>query len=160
MGAQLDRMRFGLATTPDPFRARDDAENQLLEQAALLRCIDDFALRQDFRSYKVASISKLEKIQKATNPRLPQGYIALNVLRSYQEWSTNSQERALVAIYRYLSTITPDAIPTPPKGEEDLVQAFRLGKAKRARDLCAEIYADALLALGGHVTTWNRRKQR
>jgi hypothetical protein len=144
-------MRFGLITPPDPFRARADAENQMMEQAELLRCIDAFSTRDEFKQ----GYAKLEKIQKAC--RLPQGHLAIAVLRAYHEWSTQSQERALVAVYRYLQTIAPGAIPTPPKNEDDLVQAFRTGKAKRSRDLSAEVYADALLALGSFLTVWNKR---
>jgi hypothetical protein len=157
-GSQLDRMRYGISTKPDPFRARDDAESQMLEQAGLLRCIDAFAYREEFRSSNTTNFKKLEKVQRASRPRHCQGTIALNVLRAYQEWSTQSQERALVAVYQYLATIAPEACPPPPKNEPDLVHAFRTDKAKRCRTIAAEIYADALLALGQHLTQWNRTK--
>jgi hypothetical protein len=158
-GAQLDRMRFGLQATPDPFRARDDAEAAMLETAHLLRCIDEFTQKAEFRQAGVPSAyKKLEKMQKASN--LGQGFIAISVLRSYQEWATTSQERALVEVYRYLAKVAPDAVPNPPMTEPDLTQAFRLGKARRCRDLAAEVYADSLLALGAFLNSFNRRKKR
>lgn len=156
-GAQLDRLRFGLQATPDPFRAREEVENAMLDQAVILRCMDDFVTRQEFRGNVVTA---LDKVQKLTRPKLSQGYIALSTLRAYQEWSTQSQERALVAVYHYLASIAPAFVPPPPKNEPDLLLAFRTNKAKRARSKAADVYADSLLALGNHVTSWNKRENR
>lgn len=159
MGSQLDRLRTGTFGRPDPFRSRDEAENQIMEQAQLLRCMSDFADRLEFRT-ATSTFRALEKIQKRTNPKLNQGYIALAVLRAYQEWGTQSEARALVAVYAYIRSIAPDSVAPPPKNETDIIQAFRTGKAKRAREFSAEVYADALLALGTFLQTWNKRKQR
>lgn len=153
IGAQLERLQFGLSTTPDPFRARDELEAELLNKAQLLRCIDKFALRQDFH----ANYKALEKLQRFTPGHPPQGYLALAILRAYQEWASTSKERALVAVYQYLSQTAPNFTPPPPKNEPDLVQAFRENKAKRARSISAEVYADSLLALGSHLVVWNKR---
>lgn len=160
MGAQLDRLRYGVHTAPDPFRARDDVEAHLLHQAVLIRCVDDFARRDEFASparragggYKI-----LEKIQKAC--RKGQGEIALSILRAYHERSTQSQERGLLEIYNYLTSIAPSAIPTPPKNEPDLLQAFRTNAAKRARATACEAYADSLLALQNHVRVFNKKER-
>jgi hypothetical protein len=153
-GAQLDRLRFGTHSAPDPFRARDDAENHMLEQASLLRCIADFEQRQEFGS----RYGTLERIQRGA--RLPQGYIAIGILRAYHEWSSQSEERGLVEVYRYIATHASAIAPGVPKGETDLHQAFRTGKAKRARNLAAEAYADALLALQAHVSAANRKRKK
>lgn len=158
MGAQLDRMRTGTVGKPDPFRARDEAETQILVQAHLLRCLSEFAEKAEFRP--TIPYKALEKVQKHTFPRLSQGYIALGTLRAYQEWSTSSSERGLVAVYHYIGTLAPTAVPPPPKNEPDIVQAFRTGKAKRARGQAAEVYADSLLALGGFLATWNKRRTK
>lgn len=152
-GAQLDRLRFGVHSQPDPFRARADVEDNMLAQAQLLRCLDEFTARQDFGSlYK-----SLQKVQLKSSPKLDQGYIALGALRAYHEWCSQSQERGLVEVYRFLEKISPGYVPPPPDDEPDLLQAFRTNKAKRARSRAAEVYADALLALQAHTKSWNRK---
>lgn len=164
MGVQLDRMRYGVHSTPDPHKARAEVEDHMLRQANLLRCIDEFAARHEFSvpargpaaaggGYKI-----LEKIQKAT--KKGQGAIAIAILRAYQERSTQSQERGLVEVYNYLASIAPSVVPKPPKGDHDLLQAFRAETAKRARAMAAEAVADALLALQNHVRIWNRKSRR
>lgn len=161
MGAQLDRLRYGTASAPDPFRAQSEAEDRMIEAATLLRCLSDFSSKQELRSSSAATYRALEKVQRATNAKLPQGLIATEVLRAYQEWSTKSQERGLTAIYQYLSRIAPSIVPAAPQSQvDDLVSLFRNGKAKRARDFSAEIYADALLSLGGFLQTFNRMKRQ
>jgi hypothetical protein len=165
-GAQLDRMRFGIQVTPDPFRAREEAENKLLQSAALLRCIDQFEARYEFsvttrqRATSAAGYKVLDRIQKAT--KRGQGEIALGILRAYHERVTcsigQSQERGLLAVYTYVAGIAPDAVPAPPKDTDDLLMAFRTGSAKRARNMAAEAYADALLALQNHVRVYNKKK--
>lgn len=154
-GAQLSRLRDGLTQTPDPFRARDDIENQLLTTAVVLRCMDDFYAKREFPGpYKI-----LTKLQDNGNSDRPQGAIALGILRAFQERSKGSEETGLVAVYNYLSVIAPEAVPPAPKNTE-LLQAFREGTAKRARHFAAEAYADSLLALGQHVKVFNRREAR
>lgn len=170
MGAQLERMRYGVHSTPDPHRARAEAEDHMLKQANLLRCIEAFETRQEFYvpvrgrgassscGYKV-----LEKIQKST--KKGQGAIAMGILRAYHERVTcvrgQSGERGLVEVYNFLASIAPDAVPKPPKSAEgDLLQAFRTDAAKRAREVACEGYADALLALRQHVEIWNKAKER
>lgn len=160
MGAQLDRLKYGLHSSPDPFRARDEVESNLLHQAVLIRCIDDFAGRHEFAvpargSQATSSGYKiLERIQKAC--KKGQGDIALHILRAYHERCTQSQERGLLEIYTYLSQIAPMSVPTPPKDTIDLLQAFRSNEAKRARAIACEAYADALLALNNHVRIFNK----
>jgi hypothetical protein len=161
MGAQLDRLRFGLTESSNPFQAREDAEDRMLAKAAVLKAMSEFLTRQEFRGPNASLYRALEKIQRDTQPKLNQGYIAMGVLRAYQERATNGgQERALVEVYKYLGSMAPNVVPTPPKNEPDLVQAFRTGKAKRARNLAAETYADSLLALGQFLTVWNRTAGR
>lgn len=168
LGAQLDRMRFGIQTTPDPFRARDEVENNLLQQAQLLRCIDEFSARHEFsmttrqRATSAAGYKVLDRLQKAT--KRGQGEIALNILRAYHERVTcsigQSQERGLLEVYNYISSIAPEAVPAPPKDTEDLLMAFRTGGAKRARNMACEAYADALLALQNHCRVFNKKERR
>lgn len=153
LGTQLQRMQEGIYTPPDPHRARDEAENEMISKAELLRCISGFTARNDFD----AGYGTLEKIQK--NCRLPQGYIAINILRMYQErcpCQQSSQEMGLAAVYRYIAGLAPKAVPSLPSSETDLLQAFRTGKAPRARSMAGEAYADSLLSLQGYVQKWNR----
>lgn len=166
MGAQLDRLRFGLQTQPDPFRAREEVESHLLQQAVLIRCIDDFERRVEFAIPKRGpSVSQdgfktLEKLQKASHRG--QGEIALGVLRAYHERCTSigmSPERGLLEVYNYLLAVAPSVVPSPPKDETDMLQAFRLNTAKRARSLACEAYADALLALQRHIRIFNARER-
>ncbi len=153
LGAQLERLRLGTYSTPDPFRAKTEAEDQMMEMATLLRCISDFEARKVLDSrYGV-----LEKLQRESN--LPQGYLALGILRAYQEWAPciqSSQERGLVAVYQYIAPYLRNKVEIE---SDDLLQAFRTGKAKRARDRAAEAYADAMLCLSEHVVSWNRKNR-
>lgn len=161
MGAQLDRMRDGIQSAPDPFRARDDVENHMLQQAELIRCIDDFTSRQEFsvttrQRAAAAGYKVLEKFQKSTGRR--QGEIGIGILRAYHEWSTQSTERGLLSVYQYLAIIAPSLVPPPPKNlDTNLLQAFRIGTAKRARNVACEAYADSLLALQNHVRVFNKK---
>jgi hypothetical protein len=149
-GAQLDRLRLGFQPTPDPFRARADAEDRMLAEAVVIRCVDTFSSKQEFA--KTSNYNVLQKIQGKCSKR--QGEIAVNILRQYQERGHQSTERALVAVYQYLSSIVP--ILAPPDNDSDLLQSFRTGTAKRARNLACEAYADSLLALTQHVKAFNK----
>lgn len=154
LGAQLERLRFGTHSAPDPFRARDDAENHMLQQAALIRCIDDYASRQVLP----VAARAIEKVQKEIHR--DQGAIAVGVLRAYHEWATQSQQRGLVQVYRYIASIAPKLAPKPPESDGvELVQLFREGKAKRCANLAAECYADSLLGLIQHLQAWNKRNK-
>lgn len=150
-GAQLTRLRDGLSGTQDPFRARDQVEENLMHQAAIIRCTDAYAARRTLGIYKPAVI---EKIQKETHA--DQGRIALAILRAYHERSTASMERGFVEVYRILRRIAPKT--TPPTDEDtELLQLFREGKAKRCRNFAAEAYADSLLGLQFHCKVWNKQ---
>ncbi len=164
MGAQLERLKYGLQNEPDPFRSKNDAEEQMLNQACLLRCVSDFERRSEFgvppKTPQAASagFKMLKKFQDATLPTRNQGQIALGILRAFQERSHGSDECGLVAVYKYLAVIAPKAVPSIPQGNEDLLQHFRQGTAKRARAVACEAYADSLLSLSYHVRIWNKKQ--
>ena len=151
-GAQLEKIKYGIESKPDPWRARDETEQHLIEQAGIIRCLDAFQAKREFSM----SVKVLEKIQIATH--YDQGALAVGIMRAYHERSTQSQERGLLAVYQFLATIAPAVVPLPPKGTEDLLQSFREGSAKRARSISAEAYADSLLALQNHVRHWNKSR--
>lgn len=164
MGAQLDRLRYGTQIEPDPHRQKEEIENRMLQQASIIRCFDAFREKERFsfpgQTFGCTSLYKtLEKIQKVS--RRGQGALAEGILRAYHERVTcyrgSSQERGLVEVYNYISTIAPTAVPKPPKAEKDLLQAFRENTAKRAKSVAAEAYADSLLALNQHVRVWNKK---
>lgn len=156
MGYQLDRLRYGFQPTPDPFRAREEVETQLLENAALLRCIDAFAAREVIRESsgvppraEFSTHKTLEKLQTASGRG--QGEIALGILRAYHERCTtvgSNQERGIFEVYQYLKRIAPASVSDPNKDGD-------LGKKDRA--FACEAYADSLLALQHHVKIWNRK---
>lgn len=157
MGSQLERLATGITAAPDAFRARDEAENSIMRHAGLLCAISEFTARREFRE----RFDTLKKLQRATHPQLDQGYIAINTLRAYQEWCSGSgKERALVQVYRYLASIAPEVVPAPPKGTDDLLQAFRNNSAKRAQAIASEAYADAYLALESHLRVLNKKASR
>lgn len=168
MGAQLERMRYGVHSTPDPHRARAEAEDHMMKQAAMLRCIEDFKSRNEFHvpargpaagggGYKI-----LEKLQK--HSRIGQGALAYGILQAYHERvtcsNTQSTIRGLVEVYQFIARIAPDGVPRPPKTDVDLVQAFRTDVAKRACSMAAEAYADSLLALRQFVEIYNKKDHR
>ncbi len=153
LGAQLERLRDGTTGTNDPYRARDEVENNMLRMAVILRCIDEFSERQEL-SPRGQQIEKLNRFAQ-----LPEGAIALGVLRAYHE-RPSSPERGLVEIYRFLAKIAPRNVPPIPKDCDDLLQAFRDGAAKRCRFLAAETYGDALLGLQYHVRLFAARENK
>lgn len=170
IGAQLDRMRLGFQPTPDPFRMKSEVEDRLLEQAVLLRCISEFSERQEFsvttrqRKAADAGYKVLTKLQEKA--KIAQGTIAINILRTYHERAAafraknvQGQEKALASVYYYLVALAPSVAPPPSLKDGDLETAFRTGKAKRARNLACEAYADALLALQNHVRVFNKKEQ-
>lgn len=168
MGAQLDRLRYGIQLQPDPFRQRAEVEDHLLNQAVLLRCIDTFAGRQEFsvstRQRKAADsgYKALSKIHEKTKGR-PQGQIALEILRAYHERAKKgAEDPGLAAIYYFVARVAPDVAPELPtiKDGADLATIFKSGNAKRARSFACEAYADALLALTEHVRVFNKKEAK
>lgn len=167
-GAQLDRLRYGVQLQSDPHRQRNEVEDHLLNQAVLLRCIDRFAERQEFsvstrqRKSADAGYKALTKIHES-NRTLSQGFIALSVLRAYQERAKKgAEEPGIVAVYNYIVSIAPDAAPPVPmpKNGKDLAETFRAGQAKRARAFACEAWADARLALEEHVRVFNKAEAK
>lgn len=160
LGAQLERLKYGVQLDQDPFRARQDAEDRMLAQAELIRFVDDFTRRIEFavpkqRLVVSSGYQVLDKLQKASSRG--QGEIAISILRAYHERSTQSMDRGLYEVYKYLTYIAPKVIPPPPK-DEDLLEAFRKNTAKKSRNFTAEAYADSLLALQRAVHVWNKKK--
>lgn len=159
-GAQLERLQYGVSSTPDPFRARSDAEDTILEQAELIRCLDAFAAIREFRPATARSdgFKTIEKIQRGTHPVMNQGMIALGVIKAYEKWGRSKDMRALVAVFDYVRSIAPTKCPSLTRDVHEAVQLFREGRAARSQELAASAYADALLALSGHCRLWSRRK--
>ncbi len=151
LGAQLERLRDGTTGCQDPFRSRDEVETNMLRMATIIRCIDEFEVRQEL-SPKGQDIEKLNRYAQ-----LPEGRIAIGILRAFHE-RPSSPERGLVEIYRFIAKIAPRGVPSIPKDCTDLLQAFRDGEAKRCRFIACSVYADALLALQHHVRVFDKQQ--
>lgn len=164
LGAQIERMQEraelgpmppdynGIKpkpSTPDAVKAQADAENRMLRDAGVIRCLDAFACVERFKGAE-----NLKRVQRAV--KAPQGAIATQCLRVYEPWRLLSQERALAAVYAWASVLLPDMFP--PVKHDDLAQGFREGKSTKARTKAADLYADCYLALAEHVVLWNRKQ--
>ena len=177
-GAQLDAMRESAAhaerideadeelpdaaqlvhvgpTRKDPFVAQANAENRILQEIGTIRCLDALArLRHDRVMKNKRGLARLQQLV----PDSTSGTLVIQCLRAFAEWHLQSKERALAAVYMWASTLAPHAYPIPKHRESDLAQAFRVGKAVRARARAAELYGDCYLALADWITAWNRRQ--
>ncbi len=163
MQAQLDRLQFGFDPNQDPHRARREVEDHMLQQAVLYRCIDDFARRtalgvQSRQRKSASGYRALEALQDNSSPYHSQGAIATGILRAFQERAKGSQEQGLVAVYHYIQSIAPKAVPLPPKGDGDILQLFRLHPRAPAREFTCDAHADALFALEDHLREFNKRE--
>jgi len=148
-------------------RVDTNQEVRMMRQARILRCIQEFQSTAEFKDRyvdgaavlrKEARFKTLSKLRKST--AYPEGLIAVGILRAYQEWGTQSVERGLLEVYNYLKNIAPEKVPHTSKTHADLLQAFREGAEKRARNAACEAYADALLALRDHVIEFNREEAK
>ncbi|MBX3218904.1 MAG: hypothetical protein KF795_00210 [Labilithrix sp.] len=141
----------------DPFAAQTNAENRILQEIGTIRCLDALAgLRHDRVMKNKAGLARLQKLV----PDATSGALVILCLRAFAEWHLQSKERALAAVYTWASSLAPDAYPIPKHRESDLAQAFRAGKAVRARARAAELYGDCYLVLADWITAWNRRQIR
>jgi hypothetical protein len=141
----------------DPFVAQANAENRILQEIGTIRCLDALArLRHDRVMKNKAGLARLQKLV----PDATSGTLVIQCLRAFAEWHLLSKERALAAVYTWASSLAPDAYPIPKHREADLAQAFRVGKAVRARARAAELYGDSYLVLADFITAWNRRQIR
>ena len=120
-----------------------------------IRCLD--ALSTQRNAHVLKDRPALAKLHKRV-PERTQGELVVLCLRAYEEWRLTSKERALAAVHAWAHALVPDAFPVPDHGEDDLAQAFRAGKAARARQRAAELYADCYLVLAEWVTAWNRKQ--
>jgi hypothetical protein len=154
-GAQLDKAREGRSGT-DYVRARDGAEMRMLAKAAVIRCVDQLgACPNLFRMGE--GLTAIRRF--AVHAKLVEGAAVVGVMRAYQPWATQRSESGLVAVYRYAAA-HGGAPAVDNAGEDSMVNAFRTGKAKRARNVAALLLADAEIALAGWVESWNRKGAR
>ena len=174
MGAQLEALAARAALEPaavdvgdapvyvkppkqDALQAQANAENRMLREIATIRCLDALSTYQ--HAHVLKDRPALAKLHKRV-PTRTQGELVLLCLRAYEEWRLTSKERALAAVHAWAQVLAPDAFRVPDHGEDDLAQAFRVGKAARSRQRAAELYADCYLVLAEWIASWNRRQIR
>jgi hypothetical protein len=138
---------------PDSFQACDTAESQLVSDVPVLRCVD--ALARVKNAHVLRDRPSLVRLQKQV-PTRGQGELVVQCLRAYEEnRGDRSPEKALAAVYLWAHSRAPEAFPSVSHDEEDLAQAFRSGKAPKARQRASDLYGDCYLVLGAFVTWWN-----
>lgn len=140
-------------TTKQPVidaRAVSRMEDELIERASVIRCLQEFADLQT--GYPLKERRALSRLHRRVSHRT-QGELALRALYAYQKWGSNSPERALAEVYAWSRRIQH----LEPGDVFMLAQEFRGGEAKRAREEAAELYADSLLVLSAWVGAWNAR---
>lgn len=152
-GSQLERARDGTAGAIDYVRARDRAEVRILASAAIIRCVDALAEAQLNRTGE--SCVDIRKF--AVKIRMAEGATVIAVLRAYQPWATSWPEHGLAEVYAWMRSRNPSLKEADPGGETSIAQAFRVGKAKRARTIAAAVLADAEVAVHAWVEQWNGR---
>lgn len=172
MGAQLDALRDraeadGQSLNYDGIHVRSqrqdavkvakESENRLLRDIGVIRCVDALARVQHDRIMK--NKPSLTKLQRLVADRC-EGELVVQCLRAYEARRLHSPEAALAAVYQWAHAHAPDSYPAVLHSETDLPQAFRLGKASRARQKAADLYADCYLVLAEFVAAWNRRQIR
>lgn len=151
-GAQLERARDGTTGGGDWAMARGAAEERLLAQAAVIRCVDALKMMTCLNRTGEACV---DVRRFAVRVGLPEGAAVIAVLRAYQPWATSSGERGLVAVYEWMRALNGN-LPALDIGKEtSAAQAFRTGRCKRARLLAAGILADAEVAVHAWVEAWN-----
>lgn len=153
-GSQLERARDGTTGAADYVLSKEKAEMRLLANAAVIRCVDALsAMPNIFRTGEACN-----DIRKfAVRAGMREGAAVIAVMRSYQPWDTLSKERGLAAVYEWARSRNPMLKPADPAGETTVAQAFRVGKAKRARTVAVLLLADAEVALSAWVERWNRQ---
>lgn len=126
----------------------------LLENAEVIRCVDDLAKIADTR----VDLPSLAKLQRVVTDRT-QGELVVQVLRAYQPHQANP-ERALAAVYEWARGRAPALYPPALHTEDDLPGAFARGKAAIAKSKAADLYGDCFLVFAEFVAAWNRRQMR
>ncbi len=144
------------APQPDTWKAQERAEQNMLENISVSKCVDALGCVSEARILK--DRPTLAKLQKAVSGR-GIGELVVQCLRVYEEWRLASPERALAQVYVWAQSLAPLQYPVAlPEGHDTLAQAFREGAARKARTKATELYGDAFLVLAEFVQTWNMRR--
>jgi hypothetical protein len=172
MGEQIDRMQesahaASLAAAGedlpkiheyrDAWHAQENAENRIMRDIAVFRCLDTLACTENVRGLK--GLPTLVRLSKAVRHRT-KGELVIQCLRAHAMWATQSKERALAEVYVWAHGHAPDLFPAVNHKESSLWQAFRVGSANKARQRASNVYADCYLVMADWVAAWNRRQIR
>lgn len=172
MGAQLEALQNRADVGPardhegmhvkapirDAVRAAEQAESRMLRDIGAIRCLDALASLQ--HAHVLKDRPALAKMHKAV-PSRAQGELVIQCLRAHSEYRRGGkpdQDRALAAVYVWAHSRASDMFPLTAHDCEDLASAFKSGKAVRARQKAAELYADCYLVLAEFVVAWNRKQ--
>lgn len=162
-GTHLERAQDGLSWNGKGLHAMQVSaiEDRMLQAGAVYRCVDDLAAA----GLEVMGIGKdsypsLSKLRMKTDRPLPPGYAVVKCLRVYQEWATREPVRGLAAVYSWMHEVAPDYCRLAEHDEDSLTQAFLVGKAKSARRMASEVYADCFLIVSNWVPKWNVNEKK
>jgi hypothetical protein len=162
-GAQFEAMRLGLLgtrgggmTSYAESAARVDRQHRAaLRLATISRCVSQLMALQSVSGMSGAGHLR----QFAREAAIVEGQAVAEVLRSYHEWSLKSQERGLAQVFAWMR----GRMPGLGKGEgteDDLAQAFRENRRKRARTKALLLLADAESGLKTWVLEYDRKTCR
>jgi hypothetical protein len=132
----------------------NNEEFKLLAKAHILDCVDKLRSKKKIDFETVEDLSTFAKKIK-----MGEGPIALAVTGVYHVWATRSQQRGLVEVYRFMQKMD-STLPEPNHMDEEmLVNAFRTGKEKKARDKSARLLADSELAIYTWIQLYNKKNK-
>lgn len=153
-GGDLERARDGIVGIQDYVRQQAKAEEQILSRAAVIRCVDALIANSNLSDIG-APCGDIRRF--ASKCKIRDGAAVVAVLRRYQPWATSWPESGLVAVYEWMRSQSKQLPPVDLSGESTAAQAFRVGKANRARSASAKLVADAITAISLWVERWNKK---
>jgi hypothetical protein len=154
LGSQLEALRTDAFAEQSMSEKCARLELKMMRDVAIIRCVD--ALDQ-YVSIRFADVECLRRF--AARCRTRDGHMVVATIRAFQGWSSKSSERGLAEVFSLMRRKCP-TFAQVEFGEEETAQAFREGKANRARIQAARLLADAEIALASWIERWNRRWSR
>lgn len=154
-GAVLERRQDDVIPTGDAQRVKDAIELSMLRDIAVIRCIDGLKEAKDFKN-----TGAIRTLSRNCGFRYTEGALAVGVLTKYHHWEGYSPERALVEVYNWVRSLAPDKYKPILHDESSAHMAFAAGKAKKPRQIAADLYADALVIAADWVEKWNEDGSR
>lgn len=156
-GADLERARDGTDRASNYVQQQSRAEERLLARAAVFRCVDALAATEQLtRTGDGCNAIR----QFADRAMMGHGRAVVMVLKAFQPWASQWPEQGLAATYEAMRRAVPALAEVDVGGEASTAQAFRVGKAKKARHQAALLVSEATIILSAWCERWNRRGHR